>query len=1418
MSDKWDFLRADEETQVMLPAPPVLPQDGDKWDFLRKTPPSFRMKNDVFYNELQRVLDIAETMPEPKKEKDKINDSVLLADPLSATASEIYEDHDMWIEEAEKHETKLKGGPFGAFWKATWASLPRKELTYIRGWRINTPGFLKPIMEPQYNLWESFFEKRIDPALEEEVAELLNAPLMPSQVGDHWYQRDLTEIPGVLNTWAAQVGDQVPILLHVGLGEVAAELTGRAAGPAHRAVKTAMGMAIGGTYSIALETGGFWDYAQEVGIDKDLAEKYARLYGVSAGPIEYSQNVFALKPITNIMGKIPKVVQKKVIKFIARELGTAISEGVEEFTQNSLEKYFMGLAIDEMRSRYPDWAADKPDILEGGLRAFMIGAGVATITRGIGNISRATYNTLSTVEKKKVDKYGVKIEDEPSFRGVGATGQFGEPVPKGVGKEEIPLAKIETGEVVPVTKQPWEMTKEELSISKGFQVEALPGEDIARAESDGTITVDPDKFLGHSIEDRKDIIRHEQAHFIEEKIKPEDKAKYFDVLAIMNYRGRNINEKLANMIQDGKIVPEVLKDYPYLAKLIPEVIKPKEIKSVAKAQIDERMALAEKIEDVKLRNEVQLGKAKIGDFIKEEKAVIISGKKIEEAGRKGLVVGKKVGVEKEKIRKGEIEARAKGRKAVRKYIEKLATKISAPVGKSVDFYYREVIGALQGDIDPNFRMKKTLEARDRIRKFLEKYPEKTEDMPRQLLETLQKKSLNEVTIAELEEIAKEIEHLKAQGRLKRKLTVNQQNRQFESDRDEMVSNILGGKGLKPPTGPIIKSTAEEGKIKKAARFARAITLRPVRIFHKLDGGKEGRTYQRFWNDVNVARNNELREMDKRLESGKIERKELSIKLGDLAKTREIDGFKYSVDEILDVYAGFKNVSKQLAIMHGNKIDIDTANKIIATLTSQEKALAEFIIEDYENRYGVLREAHIDFMNEDLGYEKNYTPIRRTEIDYSPLNEELAQELLQREHLRHAYAERGFTISRKDIPEEFQKPIRLGLYSTWLDQVPKQEHYISHAQLVKELQRTVRDKTFSEAVKQKYGDEYLKVIRNYVDRVANPNIYKSYHGLENLSRTLRQHTALAYLSYNIVTMGKQLPSVFLYLAEAGPVRLLGSAIKFTTNPFKMIKEVNAKDPQMKHRSIERELEELKSINRNAYDKILKKVGKTGMVGIYAMDKIAITIGWNAVYQKSIHAGLSENEARQKAQTATLKTQPAAHAKDVAELYATSEWVNLFTQFTNQLNQIYNIATYDIPTTFKDHQYYKVLLQTTGLGITALMIWTMTKRRLPKEPEDFQEAITDQMINSIPLVGRQIYASKEGWRSELPPAFKPAIATGIALRALKKMAKGKSVTDYEINAIIEAVSIATGMPYTGVRRLLKTLDTGEISELIGGKPRK
>ncbi|MFH2115990.1 MAG: hypothetical protein ABIJ86_15925, partial [Spirochaetota bacterium] len=126
-------------------------------------------------------------------------------------------------------------------------------------------------------------------------------------------------------------------------------------------------------------------------------------------------------------------------------------------------------------------------------------------------------------------------------------------------------------------KEPWQMTQEEIEAlnTREFVVGQLRGDDIAMLRSDGKIILDPDKFFGHSVADRKDIIAHERAHRIESTIAPEEKARLFDDTRVMAYRGRNIDEKLANMIQDGKLPPDLAAKYgkhevPPVAEAAPE--------------------------------------------------------------------------------------------------------------------------------------------------------------------------------------------------------------------------------------------------------------------------------------------------------------------------------------------------------------------------------------------------------------------------------------------------------------------------------------------------------------------------------------------------------------------------------------------------------------------------------------------------------------------------------------------------------------------------------------------------------------------------------------------------------------------------------------------------------------------------------
>lgn len=818
---------------------------------------------------------------------------------------------------------------------------------------------------------------------------------------------------------------------------------------------------------------------------------------------------------------------------------------------------------------------------------------------------------------------------------------------------------------------------------------------------------------------------------------------------------------------------------------------------------DIRLEAAREIESPKTRIRLITGQTKISDLVREDVAFKASLRKAAKEARHALSVGKKEGYEKAKKHYLELRDRVKKREAQKRYVQKLINNITKPLGNSIDFAYKEAIENMREGIDPHFRAEKTLRAKERMQKFFADNPDKLAEMPVKFMRELAKKPLNDYTIDDIEQISDGISKLRKLGRTKRKLKLAQEERVFESDKDDMILAISEkGKGKPEGEGPIVKATRE-----RAGRISslRVLTLRPSRIFDRLDGGQQfsGPVHKFFYDEVNKGIDESYRGIDKRLGSGREMRKKLKISTRSLGQSQKIKGTKVTLDEMLDIYAGWKNPRKRVALMLGNNVTEEMYTEIASKLTDNQKAFADWVISEYENNYNRVREAHIENANEDMGYEPSYTPIRRTDVTPDTHKGELAQEILIRSNLKKAYIGRQFTYERKDIPKEFQRPLFLGLYSTWLDQVPKQERYVALGSKVKDLQKLTSDPDFRRTVRENFGPEYLDTLEHYNNRVANPSIYKAFSRVEKISQGLRKNMVVAYLSFNLVTMGKQLPSVLLYLPDAGPAHLIEAMLQFAANPLKTIRFVNDKDPQIKHRMIERELEEMKYSG-----KVIKKTGRSGMKGIRLMDKLAVTTGWLAVYNRNV-GRVGEAEAIRLAQNATLRTQPAAHAKDLPEIYTSNEMLNWMLQFTNQLNQIYNIATYDIPQDVKRGRLYKALLSSLALGMVSLVIWTMTKRRLPEDKDDIVEALTEEAISAIPVAGKIILSASHGYE-QATPAVKTAVAVG-------KLASNAE-RETKVKEMIEALFVATGTPYTGPKRVVEAITEEDAMLLLGHEKRK
>ncbi|KKL77308.1 hypothetical protein LCGC14_2036190, partial [marine sediment metagenome] len=127
---------------------------------------------------------------------------------------------------------------------------------------------------------------------------------------------------------------------------------------------------------VAMEAGGFMDEAENLAIDRDIAEKYAKPYGLGSGAIEYAQQLWLLGRYS----KITKVAQDSILRQVLGHIGGSLFEGVEEVSQQGLQNFLMQKAVGDMKERHPDYEGEAPKLTEGLKRSGQIGAGVAFLT------------------------------------------------------------------------------------------------------------------------------------------------------------------------------------------------------------------------------------------------------------------------------------------------------------------------------------------------------------------------------------------------------------------------------------------------------------------------------------------------------------------------------------------------------------------------------------------------------------------------------------------------------------------------------------------------------------------------------------------------------------------------------------------------------------------------------------------------------------------------------------------------------------------------------------------------------------------------------------------------------------------------------------------------------------------------------
>ena len=769
--------------------------------------------------------------------------------------------------------------------------------------------------------------------------------------------------------------------------------------------------------------------------------------------------------------------------------------------------------------------------------------------------------------------------------------------------------------------------------------------------------------------------------------------------------------------------------------------------------------------------------------------------------RREAAAGRTVAIKNERLRIRALEAERKAARALKDYARKLSASITRQIPKTVDRIYAEQIQALQAGVDPNYRTKRTLATWGKRQQFFNANPEAFDTLSAKTQQRMYQRSLNDIPLSELEDIVAQVDHLIKLGRLKLRLRREAETREIAQIASRIGTTILNGEELRVNTDdaePILEGRRTIGE---AAAEAFLRTLRPSRLADMADGGADfhGLTHQEFIDKVNDAYNEEIRQRMRRESAATTKMAELGLTIKGLAETRaEVANHHVSVDQILKIYANLQNELNTKAMVHGNHIKLELAEELIGKLTQAEKDFADFIIEEYDDNYDRLEGAHLILTNERLIKQRRYTPMGRMEVDMTPHPETLIDEMSQAYGVRRGRVFKGMTFKRVNVPDEAQRPIDLsGLYVEWGQQIVKQEHYINAAPLVHKLQRVLSVRALKDSFAQKGKQALHKRLSLYVDRYANPNVMYSMGNDNKIWRAIRKNTALAYLAFNMVTGVKQLVSLAYYSAAASPADLMAGLMQ-TAFKWQETRETMMRlAPQLIDRSIEREFEELKRLNGKGFQKITKAVGKVGMWHILAMDKIAVTAGWKAIYDKHIRHGASETEAAQEATNVTLRTQPAFTPKDVAEIYASDGFMSMFLQFSNQLNQLWNMGVYDAPQAFKNKHFARGVAMYSSIALSGAFMWMLANRRLPEDPEDFVAMARDTILKPVPLLGGAITSAMDGYSAGNVSFYKLPTAIGRNLdMVLDAVVAGKEISSARLASnmkqLIEAQAVFFGVP--------------------------
>ncbi|MEW8186631.1 MAG: hypothetical protein AB2794_16705, partial [Candidatus Thiodiazotropha endolucinida] len=558
----------------------------------------------------------------------------------------------------------------------------------------------------------------------------------------------------------------------------------------------------------------------------------------------------------------------------------------------------------------------------------------------------------------------------------------------------------------------------------------------------------------------------------------------------------------------------------------------------------------------------------------------------------------------------------------------------------------------------------------------------------------------------LRDYVSNIEHL---ARLKQRLIIEGQQREFEEVVDELFSAAEQNHELKEEPDDYTEGSFK--KLKEWGEKADAVHRKAEFIFHEMDGNEHGGAWWRYLfkpiADAETAEQEKTEEAIAELNaifnkfeskrraawhSNKIRVKEL-VSFDSNGKPKPFTGNKAT---ILSIALNWGNMDNRDRILKGHKWTEAQVNAVLMNKKYMGKAEWEMVqaiwdhIDSYWPDISKLQNEISGVVPEKVKPTQVVTPWGTFKGGYYPIKYDTkrsfkALKRSEEQNVKDLYGgnamrpatRQGHTKERTDGGGQKVR-LDLGVVHEHIHQVI---HDLTHRRAIHQTDRLINNDKVKTAIEGAAGLEVYAVLRPWLANIASDQ-RKETDPIEYRIGQLRHGATIVNMGWKFST------AIVQPLGYLNTVEMLGekwSMIglrRFYSNPKKNLDLVFKKSTMMRNRSKTFDRDVRDAINKIKGNSWKDKMEKTFFSHIGFFDLSVSLPTWMGAYEKSLDEGKNESDAIAFADSMVRMSQSAGGAKDLANVQQGGEYKRMFIMFYTYFSLLYNVLRRRVKVTLRE----------------------------------------------------------------------------------------------------------------------------------------